>query len=239
MRKTGYLANILNIPPLIFRFQWNPDILSEKKSFKYNEDERGFGQWDVDQTKAATGALAVMGGLWKDFKEWGPLLVATKPLVPVEGSPRQVELEFQLQAITEEELPTEPLYIRESIEPELAVLRSFMNPSLGLTDLIDVFQGNICWNRPPECSLVYGDLSLTCAMTDLNIKVTSFNDEGKPLRAEVTTTLKEQTYSVSTITDFVKRYVNVCRSYARDGGAAEFGQDLLNITGIQDIIELF
>jgi hypothetical protein len=239
MRKTGYLASVDNIPPLIFRFQFNPEVLSEKKIFKYNEDERGFGQWDFEQTRAAQGALATIAGLWKDIKDFGPLLTAIKPIRPVEGSARQFAMEFQLYASSSTELPDDPLFTRESIEPDLAVLRSFMNPSLGLMDLLDVFKGNICWQRPPECSLVYGDLSLTCVMTDLNIKIVAFNDEGQPIRADVNATLKEQSYSISTITDFITRYVNVIRSYDRAGGAEEFGQDLLNATGIQKIIDIF
>ena len=51
-RKTGYLANILNVPPLIFRFQFNPEMLIEKKSYKY-EQANSFGQWGSTRRRPA------------------------------------------------------------------------------------------------------------------------------------------------------------------------------------------
>ena len=239
MRKTGYLASLTNIPPLIFRFQFNPEILAEKKSFKYREDDNGFGQWGFDQTDAASGFFGTLAGLWKDVKEFGPRLTGVKPMLPVNGEARQISLDFQLQASEFPELADDPLFTRDSIEPDLAVLRSFMNPTLDITDLPDVFKGEFCWQKPPECALSYGDLSLTCVMTDMNIKVTAFSSEGTPLRAEVSITLKEQTFAASAIVDFVKRYINVARSYERAGGVQELGQDVLNITGIQSLIDVF
>src|SRR5438132_13363914 len=96
-RKTGYLANIENIPPLIFRFQFNPDLLSEKKSFTY-EEANSLGNWKLDQAAAgaAQGAVGALTGLWADVKEVGSLLVATKPLEAKGGKPRQISLDFSL-----------------------------------------------------------------------------------------------------------------------------------------------
>jgi len=59
-------------------------------------------------------------------------------------------------------------------------------------------------------------------MTDLNIKLTEFQDNGDPLRAEVSCTLKEQTYSVDPIVDTVKRLVYVAKSYDRAGIGIDF-----------------
>jgi len=224
-RRAGYLASLDNIPPLIFRFQFNPEILTEKKSFKYREDQLGMGEWGFDQYGAATGFVASALGLWRDVKEWGSLLTATKPMNSVEGAPRQFELEFKLDASVpgpmDGSLGSDSHY-DGSIEPDLAILRSFMNPSLSLFDLPDVFKGNVCWERPPECALKYGDISINCVMTDLSIKVTDFQENGKPLRAEVSTTLKEQSFSAATIVDFATRYYNVGRSYDRKGIGRDF-----------------
>lgn len=236
-RKTGYLASILNVPPLIFRFQFNPDILSEKKSYKYTP-ANSFGKWGFDQTSAASGFFGTLGGLMNDVKEIGSLLIATKPLEAEEGEARVFALDFQLDATTPGPLDGDDHY-GGSIEPDLAVLRSFMNPSWDAITIgkmmFSGFKDVPCWNRPPECSLSYGNLSVTCVMTDLNIKVTAFQDDGSPARAEVSATLKEQSFAVHPIIEFVTRNINVGRSYTRAG----FGQDLLNVTGIQSGIDLF
>ena len=65
-------------------------------------------------------------------------------------------------------------------------------------------------------------------MTDLNIKTTAFQDDGSALRADVSVTLKEQTFSISPLIEFVKRNINVAKGYKRKG----FGQDLLEVTGL-------
>ncbi len=229
MSKTGYLASLINVPPLIFRFQFNPDVISDKKSFKYTP-ANSFGQWGFDQTSAANGFFGTLGGLWKDVKEIGALLVATKPLQPEEGEQRTIALDFQLDASTPGPLDG-PSHYGGSIEPDLAVLRSFMYPAWDVIDvgkmLFSGFKDVPCWNTPPQCSLVYGGLSATCVMTDLNIKITAFLDDGAPRRAEVSVTHKEQTYSASPIGDFISRQIGVVQSYQRSGGIAEFGVDVL------------
>ena len=95
-RKTGYLASFNNTPPLIFRFQFNPELLTEKKTFKY-DPANAFGKWGLDQTAAESG-LGKFVGFYKDVEEWGSLLIGVKPLEPVEGDPRTFELEFKLDA---------------------------------------------------------------------------------------------------------------------------------------------
>jgi hypothetical protein len=60
----GLLANVFALPPLIFRFQYNPDLLQERKRYKYQQ-ANSFGRWTFDQTSAASGALDVMKGLWR------------------------------------------------------------------------------------------------------------------------------------------------------------------------------
>lgn len=222
-RKTGYLAALTNVPPLIFRFQFNPDMLSDRKSFKYTPAD-SFGEWGFDKTKAGAGVVGSLSGLYDDLKDIGSLLVGVKPLRADEGGDRVIAIDFALQAgeyISEEQRKLSDEFVRKSIEPDLAVLRSFMLPAWDMVDVakmgMSLFTGKPklqCWSKPPECSLSYGGLSLTCVMTDLNIKITAFTEEGEPERAEVSLTLKEQPYSVSPIVDFGKRMYNVGKSYS-------------------------
>lgn len=221
-RKTGYLANITNIPPLIFRFQYNPELLSEKKSYKY-EQANGFGQWGFDQTSAGSGFVGSALGLLKDAKEISSLLVATKPLEPVEGEVRTFDLEFKLDASVPGPLDDGDHY-GGSILPDLAVLRSFMYPSWDALDIVKMIVDKKvpCFNKPPACTLNYGGISCECVLADLNIKLVAFKDDGDPLRAEVNCTLKEQTFSIDPIVGTVKRLIDVAKSYDRAGIGTDF-----------------
>ena len=232
----GLLANVFNVPPLIFRFQYNPQLLQERKRYKYQQSN-SFGRWRFDQTQAAVG-LDKLLGVWEDVKELGPLLVATKPMEALEGEPRQYTLEFKLDAQEPGPGDTDD-HFGGSIEPDLALLRSFMLPSW---DAIDVgkwiFNGlrskgwePPCWNRPPTCTLVYGPLSFDCVMEDLDIKITDFKEDLSPLRAEVSVRLLEQTHSPTPIIDFVKRHIDIARSYDRVG----FGEDVADATPILNL----
>jgi hypothetical protein len=227
-RKTGYMANLENIPPLVFRFQYNPELLTDKKSFKY-EQANSFGQWGFDQTAAASGLLGSALGFYKDVKEIGSLLTCTKPLEAKEGELRTIGLEFKLDASAPGPLDNGDHY-GGSILPDLAVLRSFMYPSWDLLDIASWISTRTvpCWTTPPEVSFSYGGISSTCVMSDLNIKITEFKDDGDPLRADVDVTLKEQTYSAGPLIDYVVRTVYVARSYGRAG----IGTDFLAVTPI-------
>jgi hypothetical protein len=222
VRKTGYLANELNIPPLIFRFQYNPDLLTEKKSYKYDQ-ANSFGQWGFDQTSAASGFFGTALGLYSDVKEIGSLLVNTRPLEAIEGELRSFELEFKLDALVPGPVDGGSHY-SGSIEPDLAVLRSFMTPTYTVPDVVKMFVDKRvgCFNTPPTCTLNYAGLSVECVMTDLTIKHTAFQDNGDPLRAEVSCTLKEQTFSTDPIVGLVKRTIDVARSYGRAGIGTDF-----------------
>ncbi|MFL6120431.1 hypothetical protein [Actinophytocola sp.] len=222
-RKTGYLANLLNVPPLIFKFQFNPELLSEKKSYGYRETQN-FGKWEFDRTSAASGFGKVFGAL-DDLKEFGSLLVGTKALEADAGKPRTFALDFALDArnlpdITEPGTPVEgDERFGGRIEPSLAVLRSFMNPSWDpISDVLAWFTGQKKFcppTRPPLCTLKIGDVDLDCVMTDLNIKVTKFKPDLTPERAEVSLTLNEQTQSISTSLDVIGRLVEVGKSFGQ------------------------
>lgn len=224
----GYLVNLGNIPPLIFKFQFNPDLIQEKKRFNY-KDANAFGKWAFDQTQAGG-----FFGFLDDLKEFGSLLTATKPVEHGEGEARELVLEFPLDASTgSDDEGGKPRY-NGSILPDLAILRSFMAPSWDLLDigkaLLKTPREVPCWSRPPPCSLVFAGLTLTCVMTDLQIKHIAFLPSGEPCRAEVTVTLKEQTFSFATVADFVARYVMVAMSYTRfGGGGPSLGEDLLAV----------
>jgi len=223
-RQTGYLASITlipTLPPLIFRFQFNPDLLSEKKSYRYKE-ANGFGSWKFDQTAAGAGALAALAGLSNDLNEIGSLLIATKPLEPEGGDQRSFAIDFSLDASTPGPMDGDSHY-GGSIEPDLDVLRSFMVPTIDVIDVVKMIGGDFpCLNTPPPCILYYGGHSVTGVMTDLNIKMTAFHDDGSPLRADVSVTVKEQSFSLTPIVEFFKRSINVCKSYDRKGIGSDF-----------------
>ena len=65
-------------------------------------------------------------------------------------------------------------------------------------------------------------------MTDLDIKVVSFFESGAPLRAEVSVTLVEQTYSAGPAIETLVRAGLVARSFARKG----IGEDLVRATPV-------
>ena len=246
----GLLANIYAIPPLIFRFQWNPDLLQERTRYKY-EQSNSFGRWTFDQTSAGSaGSLLDLGkGLWEDLKEVGPLLTATRPFEAKEGEPREYQIEFELDGRTTVPAspcpdPNNPLpTLVRDLEPDLAVLRSFMQPGWDDIDIIGWVAKGIggqgweppCWNRPPTCTFVFGSLSFDGVVTDLDIKFTEFTEELAPLRAEVTLRLLEQTHSTTPITDFATRVVNAARALDREG----IGDDFYAASPIKPLVDLF
>lgn len=221
-RKTGYLANVLNVPPLIFRFQYNPELMVEKKAYRY-EQAANFGRYSLDRTEAG-GALGVGGaisGFFDDMKEIGSFLTATRPLEPVEGEPRTFELDFALDA----QPTTDDIDVRYggSIVPDLEILRSFVYPGIDVLEIPKFFSGTPpCFKKPPECTLRYGGISADCVMTNLSIKMTQFAEDGEPTRAEVTASLKEQTFSLGSTIDTVVRNGQVVRSLFRENIAEDF-----------------
>ena len=176
-----------------------------------------------DQTKAGSGVIGTLSGLYKDVKEISSLLVATRPLEPVEGDLRSFELEFKLDASLPGPLDEGDHY-GGSIKPDLAVLRSFMYPAWDVIDLAKMIIDKkvACSNRPPACTLNYGALSAECVMTDMSIKLVEFKDDGDPLRAECQVTLKEQTFSTTPLTETITRQIDVAKSYFRAGIGTDF-----------------
>jgi hypothetical protein len=221
--KKGYIANLLAVPPLIFKFQFHPEMLSEKKGFEYHDDV-DLGKWEFARTSAGArraGGLAgkiapVALGFARDVPHFGPLLVGTKAMRPVGGRARTFALEFALDARPKPGDPTavNPDGEERRIEPDLAVLRSFVNPGFdALSDIPALFDREPIWKKPPTCDLKLGDVELTCVMNDLNIKITKFRPDLTPERAEVSVTLSEQTRSLSTVIDVMTRNVQVVKSW--------------------------
>ena len=239
----GYLANWLATPPLVFRFQFNPSMLQDKKSWKYepaNEKE----QWGFDQTEAQTGFFGDIKGFIDDVKEWGSLLTQTRHLEPKEGGQRTIAIEFDLDArVTGEGItPDTANPYGGTIAPDLAILRSFVNPTPDLFSYIDALsQSTITFKelvkKPAECSLIFGGMNIDCVMESLNIKITAFADDHEPQRATVSVTLKEQTKSFGPIIETATRIANVSKSLTRDGF---WDEDYVNvIPGVQAIQHLF
>jgi hypothetical protein len=256
-RASGYLANVLNIPPLIFRFQFHPEMLSEKKSFTYTE-ENTFGEWEFEKTRAAKGFGNVFSAM-EDLKDIGSLLVGTKGLVAGTGKPRTFALDFALDARAMPDVeppapgvppvpadvgaPADDARFGGRIEPSLAVLRSFMNPSVDpVTDVLGWISGthkSITKSplQPPLCMLKLGGLELDCVMTDLNIKITKFKPDLTPERVEISLTLSEQTRSLATSLDVIGRLIEVAKSYGQLNGD-DWVQALPGAGLIQNVFEL-
>ncbi|WP_326772967.1 CIS tube protein [Streptomyces sp. NBC_01445] len=245
-RRTGYLANILHAPPLIFRFQYSPELLSEKKTFEYRESP-DFGAWNFDRTEKGKAFGGTLGGFLDDVKEIGSLLVNTRGQQAVIGKPRTFALDFALDARQQPDIPAaqarEPVVAGDKrfggrIEPSLAVLRSFMNPSWDpVSDLPSWISDPKKFGaptRPPLCTLKLGGIDLDCVMTDLNIKVTMFKPDLTPERAEVSLTLTEQTHSFSTSMDVIGRVIEVVKSYKHIDG-----EDLVQAAPVLGAVQSF
>jgi hypothetical protein len=233
-RVNGILAQLLTTPPLIFRFQFNPDSLREQRSYKWEADN-GFGKWDFSKTAAAEGIVSKGFGLFDDIKGAGPMLTNTQGRNgKAGGEPRKLSVEFQLDASVpgpaDGDLGTGDQHYGGSIEPDLAILRSFVNPAWKPDQIRQMLLEKkfVCPEEPPGCTFIYGGLSLECVMTDLDIKVVSFFANGKPLRAEVSVTLLEQTFSTGPAVETLVRAGLVARSYVRKG----FPGDLLRATPV-------
>ena len=240
----AYLASPFNLPPLIFRFQFNPDILNLKKSFKY-DSANSFGDWGFDKTSAggasAIGSVGAVLGFIDDIKEWGSLLTKVKPIEAKEGEPQTVALDFRIDgspsAQTLEQTPELPNSDppKGTIENAIAVLQQFMYPSYDLFDLFKTIATKKvpCLSRPPEVSLIYGPFTVTGHVTDLSIKIVAFDDEAKPIRADVSLTLKEQSLGLSTIPSSLAR-IGRAAAYTFGGGrsAGDIMKDIGVGTGI-------
>lgn len=242
----GYLANWKAIPPLIFRFQFNPDILQEKKSYKYQESNN-FGTWGFEGTAAAraagASAFAIAAGVYDDLEELGARLIETRPLNPREGGQRTFAIDFQLDSrVTGEGITAETANPYDgSIEPDLAILRSFMVPAIDVVGVIKGLAGepeDREYYKPPKCALIYGGLSVDCVMENLNIKITSFNEDHTPQRAEISVTLKQQSKSLDPFLETISRIADVGKSYTRDGFGEDYVAVLPVVSAVRHIFEV-
>jgi hypothetical protein len=230
-RKPGYLANVLAVPPLVFRFQFNPSQVTETRAYRYQGVKSG--AWKLPDKPS----LAGLDSLLDTLKGYGPSLTGSDGLEPEKGTPRQVKLEFQLDA-TVPGVDDGDDHYSGSITPDLALLRSFINPGYEPTKLVPaVLTGKLpapC--GPPPCTFIYAGLAMDCVMSDLSIRHTAFQDDGSPMRAEVSCTLDEQSYALGAIGDAVVRTAMVVRSNFRSG----IGMDYLRTTpGVGTIARMF
>ncbi|MFN3241089.1 MAG: hypothetical protein ACE37K_06195 [Planctomycetota bacterium] len=241
----GYLANWLATPPLVFRFQFNPDLLQDKKAWKYEEQPPV--QWGFDQIDEASG-FGIVPALFRDVKDWGSLLLKTRWLKAKEGQQRTIALDFPLDArvagVVEGEAITDETAnpYGGTIAPDLALLRSFVNPTPDLFTWLDILSGSPIANlleKPSECTLIYGGMNVDCVMESLNIKIVAFDEEHEPLRAEVSITLKEQTRAFGPIIETATRLGGIIRSYGRPGWGDDYVNVIPGVGAITSLVSIF
>lgn len=243
----GYLACWNALPPLVFRFQFNPETLTEKKGYKYKEVEN-FGNWAFDKTSAALRAdkpwyvklATAPAAAIDDLKELGPQLVRTHPLEAECGDQRTFALDFVLDGNVRPEGATAEVgnLYGGDISPDLALLRSFVNPGLDTGSLIDWIKNIDKPFAPPLCTLIYGGINTDCVMESLSIKVTRFNPDTSPARAEISIALKQQTYAISPLIELIERYVNLARTMGRQGYGSDYVNVLPGASAIKHIFDL-
>lgn len=244
----GYLASWLSLPPLVFRFQFNPESMVEKKGYKYTEVDN-FGNWDFDKTSAAlnsaqpwyTKLATAPAAAYKDIQEIGPNLVRTHPLLAGCGDQRVFTMDFVLDGGVPLDGATGEVGNRYdgSIEPDLAILRSFVNPGVDAGGLIEWFADNFSKTfAPPQCTLIYGGISADCVMESLSIKTTRFNPDTSPARAEVSITLKQQTKAITPLIETIERTINVATTLARPGYGDDYANVIPGVSAIKHIFDL-
>lgn len=195
--KRGYLANLENLPPLIYPFQYNPTQLTDSKQVSLGKNDK----------VSPSPALAAVE---EDVQTVSSLF--SKAEFKRFSSEGDRTLSFQLTLDGRERRPGEPKRRRNAdgdILGDLAILRSFIYPSLGsLSDLLSLALTSApepYYPQPPTALLVMGDLVMEGFITSLQITETLFNPELNPLRADVNISMTEKVDSLSFIADSVKR----------------------------------
>src|SRR5262249_12432506 len=196
-------------------------------------------------TSILTKLVATPKAAYEDLKEFGPRITRTKPLQATGGEQRTFAIDFQLDStVTGDGVTAETANpYGGTIEPALALLRSFMYPSLDPVGLVKLIAD---WTEskanevliPPTCTLIYGGLNVDCVMESLNIKITRFNPDHTPQRAEISVGLKQQTKSISPVLETVSRLVDVPKGYGREGWGEYYLNVLPAVSTIRHIFEV-
>ena len=196
--KRGYLANLENLPPLIYPFQYNPTELTDSKQVSLGKKDRVSPSPGL---AALEGAIEAVSSLF------------TKAEFQRFSSESDRTLSFSLTIDGREHRPGEPQRRRNEegdILGDLAILRSFVYPALGsLSDLLSLALTNLpepFYPHPPTALLVMGDLVVEGFITSLQIKETLFNANLNPVRAEVDVSMTEKVDSLTFIADSIKRF---------------------------------
>lgn len=229
--KRGYLANIRNIPPLVYPFQYNPVELIDSKKVEYEKNPT--------KISAARGIEGLKSGISKSSFTSKGGLIGTAASIPERlgrtfsaadllrfKSEGERTLNFKFVIDGREKRPGEPQRRREdgTIRSDLAILRSFVYPHGGeILDILKTAFGshgisadaskeknelnwvNLWFNEPPTALLVMGDLNVEGYVTELKITVTLFDADLNPVRAIVDITMIEKIDSLTFIIDSIKR----------------------------------
>lgn len=166
----GFLASINVIPPLVVKFQFNPESISDNKSVNFVDKQTGV-------SGNAPGKYYKGGGdrtISFDLKLHGLEKKAdSNSSVPGGRTPRDT--------------PT------PGIAVELAQLRSFLYPKEDAWSTLGQIFGNNKDGRslcsPPDCIFGFGNKVLECIVTEMTVNETQFNNNLVPVRADISITL--------------------------------------------------
>lgn len=221
--KRGYIACFTNLPPLLYYFQYNPGEISITKTVTYdskgiqpssdnpNSLDRGY---QVQQAPGMISSLMSSAG--------GFFSTAEQKRFAREGDR---VLTFRLFIDGAESGPREPKSFRQGgdkpahILEDLAILESFVYPapgnildvlgqaasSLGLSKGKSPGWANIWFAQPPVATVTLGDIAVEGFVTDLRTKVTQWNSDLEPTRAEVDMTVLEKPNSLTSLINHGKR----------------------------------
>lgn len=196
--KRGYLANLDNIPPLVYPFQFNPTELTDSKDITWG---KGIPISLLSPLAAVSGATQFTARLFskavfRRFESEGDRI-----------------LKFKLTLDGREQRPGEPKQRRNAqgdILADLAILRSFVYPALAsISDLVTLVSSGSpdpYSPQPPTVLLVMGDLLVEGFITNLEITETLFNADLNPMRADVSISMIEKIDSLAFAADSIKRF---------------------------------
>lgn len=161
----GSLVSVGVSPEIRVNFQYNPSELQDKRSVSY--------------------ATINTPGAFVPNRQYA------------QGGDRTITLAVELDGLMEGPVPIDTDE-NGCITPELNKYRAFVNPKTDKwkdaadSSFANLYPGDGKFNAPPTALFVFGDVAISCVVTDLTITEKLFDPNLGVLRARVAITLIEQ-----------------------------------------------